>query len=149
MSRVYLQCFSHIQGHGVFPAGSVGKESACNTGDNRSCRFSFWVGKIPWRRAWQPTPVFLPREFHGQRSLVGQGLYGGKESDTTEVTEHAGMQGRMSHLQIVSQSRLQLSRPWVSLSPCADPPPHDVYSGSGHGTAGNFRWLWSRRVWGQ
>ena len=74
---------------------------------------------------------------------------GGKESDTTEVTEHAGMQGRMSHLRIVSQSRLQLSRPWVSLSPCADPPPHDVYSGSGHVTARNFRWLWSRRVWGQ
>ena len=33
--------------------------------------FDPWVGKIPWRRAWQPTPVFLPGEFHGQRSLVG------------------------------------------------------------------------------
>ena len=32
-----------------------------------------WVGKIPWRRAWQPTPVFLPGESHGQRSLVGYG----------------------------------------------------------------------------
>ena len=30
-----------------------------------------WVGKIPWRREWLPTPVFLPREFHGQHSLVG------------------------------------------------------------------------------
>ena len=30
-----------------------------------------WVGKIPWRREWQPTPVYLPGEFHGQRSLVG------------------------------------------------------------------------------
>jgi len=30
-----------------------------------------WVGKIPWRREWQPTPIFLPREFHGQRNLVG------------------------------------------------------------------------------
>ena len=30
-----------------------------------------WVGKIPWRRAWLPTPVFLPREFHGQKSLTG------------------------------------------------------------------------------
>ena len=41
----------------------------------------------PWRRKWQPTPVFLPREFHGQRSLVGYSPYnpwGGKESDTTE-----------------------------------------------------------------
>ena len=41
----------------------------------------------PWRRKWQPTPVFLPREFHGQRSLAGYSPYnpwGGKESDTTE-----------------------------------------------------------------
>ena len=41
----------------------------------------------PWRRKWQPTPVFLPREFHGQRSLAGYNPYspwGGKESDTTE-----------------------------------------------------------------
>ena len=37
-----------------------GKESACNTGSCRRCRFDPWVRKIPWRRAWQPTPVFLP-----------------------------------------------------------------------------------------
>ena len=44
------------------------KESACNVGDLGS---DLWVGKIPWRRAWQPTPVFLPRESHRQRSLAG------------------------------------------------------------------------------
>ena len=44
------------------------------------------VGKIPWRREWQPTPVFLPEEFHGQRSLVGYSPWGHRESDTTEVT---------------------------------------------------------------
>ena len=38
---------------------------------HRRCRFNPWVGKIPWRRKWQPTPVFLPRKFCGQRSLVG------------------------------------------------------------------------------
>ena len=43
-----------------------------------------WVGKIPWRRKWQPTPVFLPGEPHGQRSLVGYSPWGHKESDTTE-----------------------------------------------------------------
>ena len=43
-----------------------------------------WVGKIPWRRKWQPTLVFLPREFHGQRSLVGYSPWGWKESDMTE-----------------------------------------------------------------
>ena len=41
--------------------------------------FSSWVGKIPWRRKWQPTPVFLPGESHGQRSLAG---YSPQESDT-------------------------------------------------------------------
>ena len=49
-------------------------------------RFSPWVGKIPWRRAWQPTPVFLPGESYGQKSLVGYSLQGHTELDTTEVT---------------------------------------------------------------
>ena len=40
--------------------------------------------KDPWRRKWQPTPVFLPGEFHGQRSLAGYSPWGRKESDTTE-----------------------------------------------------------------
>ena len=44
------------------------KESACQC---RRCRFDPWVRKIPWRRKWQPTPVFLPGELHGQRSLAG------------------------------------------------------------------------------
>ena len=55
----------------------------------RSCRryrFNLWVRKIPCRRAWQPTPAFLPREAHGQRSLVGNSARGLKELDTTEVT---------------------------------------------------------------
>jgi len=46
-------------------------------------RFDPWVRKIPWRRKWQPTPVFLPEEFYGQRSLVGYSPWGCKESDTT------------------------------------------------------------------
>ena len=45
--------------------------------------FDPWVGKIPWRRNWQPTPVFLPGEFHRQRSLAGYSSWGGKELDTT------------------------------------------------------------------
>ena len=47
-------------------------------------RFDPWVGKIPWRKEWQPAPVFLPGEFHGQRSLAGYSPWGHKESDTTE-----------------------------------------------------------------
>ena len=46
--------------------------------------FNPWVGKIPWRRKWQPTPVFLPGESHGQRSLAGCSPWGLKELDITE-----------------------------------------------------------------
>ena len=46
--------------------------------------FNPWVRKIPWRREWQPTPVFLPGEYHGQRSLTGYSAQTHKESDTTE-----------------------------------------------------------------
>jgi len=45
-------------------------------------QFDPWVGKIPWRRKWQPTPVFLPGESHGQRSLAGYSPWDRKESDT-------------------------------------------------------------------
>ena len=64
-----------------FLGGSDGKESACTAGKPR---FDPWVGKIPWRRAWQPTPVFLPGEFQGQRSLVGYSPWGHEELDTSE-----------------------------------------------------------------
>ena len=47
-----------------------------------------WVMKIPWRRKRQPTPVFLPGESHGQRSLAGYSLWGRKESDMTDVARH-------------------------------------------------------------
>ena len=47
-------------------------------------RFNAWVGKMPWRREWLPTPVFLPGEYHGQRSLAGYSPQGRKESDITE-----------------------------------------------------------------
>ena len=43
---------------------------------------------FPWRRKWQPTPVFLPGEFHGQRSLAGSSPWSCKESDTTEQLTH-------------------------------------------------------------
>ena len=49
------------------------------------------VRKIPWRRAWQPTPVFLPRESHGQRSLAGYGPQRCKESDVTSDFTHRNM----------------------------------------------------------
>jgi len=56
-----------------FPGGTSGKEPACQCRGHKRHRFNPWVGKIPWRRAWQATPVFLPGESHGQRSLAGDG----------------------------------------------------------------------------
>ena len=50
----------------------------------RETGFDPWVGKIPWRRKWQPTPVLLPGKSHGQRSLIDYSPWGCKESDTTE-----------------------------------------------------------------
>ena len=49
-------------------------------------RFNPWVRKIPWRRKWQPTPVFLPGKPHGWKSFVGYSPWGHKESDTTDFT---------------------------------------------------------------
>ena len=46
--------------------------------------FDPWVGKIAWRREWQPSPVFLPGNFHGQRSLAGYSPWDRKELDTNE-----------------------------------------------------------------
>ena len=46
-------------------------------------KFDPWVGKIPWRRKWQPTPVLLPQNSHGQRHLVGYSPCGRNKSDTT------------------------------------------------------------------
>ena len=58
-----------------FPGGASGKEPTCSAGDLR-WGFDSWVRKISWRKNWQPTPVFLPGEPHGQRSLVGYSPWG-------------------------------------------------------------------------
>ena len=66
----------------------MGKESACQCRRLRRCGFDPWVGKIPWRRKWQPTPVFLSRESHGERSLLGHSPWDCKELGMIEVTEN-------------------------------------------------------------
>ena len=87
---VYL---SSIRINFGFPGGS-GVKNPRQRKRCRRCGFDSWVGKIPWRRAWHPTPVFLPGESHGQRSLVGYSPQGCKELD---MTEHAHMQEFHSH----------------------------------------------------
>ena len=68
-----------------FPGGASGQEHTCQSSIWKRYGFDPWMGKIPWRRAWQLTPVFLPGESHGQRNLVGYGPQGWKELDTIET----------------------------------------------------------------
>ena len=67
-----------------FPGGTSGKEPAYQCKRHKRRRYNPWVGKIPWRRAWPPTPVCLPGEFHRQRNLADYSPWGGRESDVTE-----------------------------------------------------------------
>ena len=93
MAHQNIFILSYIQAAFNFRNGLLGasqvslvvKNPPANAGDIRE------VGSIPgsgrsWRRAWQPTPVFLPAESHGQRSLAGYSSQGYTESDTTEAT---------------------------------------------------------------
>ena len=70
-----------------------------------------WVGKIPWRRKWQPTPVFLLGKSHGQRSLAGYSPWGHKESDMTEqLSTHA-----LTPLRI---EIIEAHQEWATFFPC-------------------------------
>ena len=64
----------------------VVKKLPASAEDIKRYGFDPWVRKIPWSRTWQPIPVFLPGESHGQRSLEGYSPRGHKELDTTKVT---------------------------------------------------------------
>ena len=72
-----------------FPGGASRKEPAYQCRKHKRHGFDPWVGKIPWRRTWQPTPIFLPREFHGQRSLAGYCPQGCKMSDMAKANWHS------------------------------------------------------------
>ena len=71
----------------AFAGGSEDKKKK-NLPAMQKTGFNPWAGKILWRREWQPTPVFLPGEFHGQRRLAGHSPWGCKESGTTERRSH-------------------------------------------------------------
>ena len=70
-----------------------GKDSPCQWRRFKRLQFNPCVGKIPWRRKWQPIPVFLPGKSHGQRSLVSYSSWGHKEPNMTEhpCTPHTHM----------------------------------------------------------
>ena len=78
---IHLFIYMYIYSTSGFPGGSEVKETACQC---RRPRFNPWIRKIPRKKEWQPTPVFLPGESHGQRSLVGYSPWGHKKSNMTE-----------------------------------------------------------------
>ena len=76
----YYYCLVYL------PGGTSDKESAYQCRQIVGAESDPWMGNIPWRRKWQPTPVFLPEKFHGQRSLAGQSPWGQEELDKTAYT---------------------------------------------------------------
>ena len=83
---MYMYSLSLSFNIGGFPGGASSKEPTCQCRRCKRRGLDPWVVKTPWRRAWQPTLVFLPRESYGQRSLGYYGLPGYKALDTTKVT---------------------------------------------------------------
>ena len=83
-----------------FPGGTSGKESTCQCMRCQRRRLDLWVGKIPWRKEWQPTPLFLSGKPTGQRSLAGCSPWGHKELDMTEYTH------THTHTQIIDTCNL-------------------------------------------
>ena len=70
-----------------FAGGSLGKEPTCQCRGHKGCRFDPRVWKILWRRKWQPTPVFLPGKFHGQR-VVWRATVPGITKSRTRLSAH-------------------------------------------------------------
>ena len=75
MVIIFSELFGYWYFYLGFPGNSEGKESACKW----YTQFDSWARKIPWRREWLPTPLFLPGKFYGQRSQVGYSPWGRKE----------------------------------------------------------------------
>jgi len=82
LSTVTIQIRADMDNSG----GANGKESVCQCRRYKRHTFHSWTRKIAWRRKWQPTPVFLPGESRGQRSLTGYSPWGQKQSETTDHT---------------------------------------------------------------
>ena len=107
------------------------KNPPANTGEIKRHGFSPQIRKIPWRRAWQPTPVFLPGESHGQRNLAGCTPWGQKESDTIEATQHT-----CKRHQLQEKERAFHLEVWLSLP--ISPPQSTLAPGTGDNMAFYF-----------
>ena len=107
------KCLTHTwrkAASSCFPGGASGEEPACQC---KQWGFNPWAGKIPWRRKWQTTPVFLPRK-HGQRSLAGYSSWGRRVRHSWACT-HTG-RAISSHPSVHVQ--LQLATEYAHVPPC-------------------------------
>ena len=108
---------------GVCIGGANGKESACQGRRPKRHGFHPWVGKIPWRRAWELTPVFLPGESHAQRSLAGyiQSIGSQRDrhswSDLACMHAHIHIPWRLSGKESTCRCRTLRFDPWISKTP--------------------------------
>ena len=86
----------HVEG---YPSGAGGTEPTCQCRRCKRCGFNPWIGDMPWRRAWQPTSVFLPGESHGQRSLQAT-VHGVAKSQTwlKRISMHTAHVGWAKHV---------------------------------------------------
>ena len=131
---------SHLVSQGL-PRWLICEEPTCQCRRHKRHRFDPWVRKIPWRRAWLPTPVFLLEESHGQRSLVGYSPRGHKESGVTEVTSRTHSEPKSKILRLsLSILRPKHSTNRVTQKVCLPAAVHlhirmKRESGSGH-------WVW-------
>ena len=92
----------------VFPGSKSGKEPTCQCRRHKRHGFDPWVGKVLRKRACQPTPVFLSRESHRQRSLAGYSPWRHKESNMTERLRKAQQQEGV-HFQVTESNRLTIN----------------------------------------
>ena len=107
----FAHCVRGLQG---LTRGFSGKESSSQCWRCQRCIFDAWVQKIPWRRAWQPTQIFLPRESHEQRSLAGYSPWGHKELNPTEWLSRHAHNGSSGNLRV---GRKIERSPCISLHP--------------------------------
>ena len=106
------------QGRG-FPGGAAGEEPTCQCGRRKRPRFDPWVGKIPWRRKWQPTPVFTSIyawRIPWTERLVGCSLWGHKELDTTEwlSTHTCNLYSFLCNSQKLDTTKMFLTGKWLN-----------------------------------
>ena len=119
--------------------------------ETREMRVPPWVGKTPWRRAWQPTPVSLPGESGGQRSLVGYRPWGHKESDTTghvytvlDFPQMWSSSQMLKHHVALKQRRIWYKVPWKSVCLYCK---HFKQTGAGFPGDTRFQKATKPRVW--